>query len=89
MTKQILVRQIGQRSGLTNRQSELALEALIQSVSLALREHYRIEIANFMTFEVQRKSRRVADSEDLHQYAELKCRPGKVLRAMLNGKPSP
>lgn len=93
LTKQRLVRAIGQRTRQTNHAVETILQALIQIVSDHLAEGGRVELENFITVDVHCGKRLVTErafwkdsipSRDQHQsFCTLRCRPGKHLRARL------
>lgn len=93
LTKQQLVRQIGRRTRLANRDVSAMIEALIMLLSDHLASGGRIEIANFLTLEIQTRSRLVRHSETsdndpllgtpTETFSVLKCRPGKRLRLRL------
>lgn len=92
LTKQRLAREIGRRTRQSNTVATSALEAMIAIVTEQLAEGGRIEIANFLTLDVQYRSR--LDSEQMFWdnegntpgkiiYCTLRCRPGKTLRTHL------
>jgi len=93
LTKQVIARRIGQRTRLSNRETAEMLDALIDILSDQLAAGGRIEIANFLTLDVQARTRLAnadptGDNEDLFAPRTatlylLKCRPGKNLRYRL------
>jgi len=93
LTKQQLARRIGQRTRLSNRVTAQVVEALIDTISAQLAAGGRIEIANFLTFDIQPHTRLVKRSErsdNEHLFTPLtetlfvlKVRPGKHLRQQL------
>ena len=93
LTKQQLARLIGRRTRLSNRITSEMLDALIAILSDQLAAGGRIEIANFLTLDVQARTRLVnsheaRDNERLFDplietFFLLKCRPGKQLRYRL------
>ena len=93
LTKQQIVRRIGQRTRLSNRITSEVLETLIAILADQLAAGGRIEIANFLTLDVQIRSRLAknieeSDNEQMfvpstETFFVLKCRPGKRLRVRL------
>ncbi|MEP7288641.1 MAG: HU family DNA-binding protein [Chloroflexota bacterium] len=93
LTKQRLARAVGRRTRLTNQQAASALEAVIAIVSEQLAAGGRVELANFLTLEVQAYPRLATESNFWHTSPSsesgevtsfvLRCRPGKRLRAHL------
>ncbi len=88
LNKQILVRLLGQRTRLPNRTTAQVIDCLVDILSEQIAAGGRIEIANFLTFEVQMKAR-LAGSANQDEFPNelaresfpvLKCRPGKRLR---------
>ncbi len=93
LTKQQIARRIGQRTRLSNQVTAEVIDALIAVIADQLAEGGRIEIANFLTLDVQRRTRlaKANDEDDnerlfapsVETFFVLKCRPGKHLRARL------
>ncbi|MHB8626810.1 MAG: HU family DNA-binding protein [Aggregatilineales bacterium] len=93
LTKQQIARRIGQRTRLSNRITAEMLEAFIDILSDQLAAGGRIEIANFLTLDVQARTRLVNSGEErdndrlfdplTETFYLLKCRPGKSLRYRL------
>lgn len=93
LTKQKLAREVGRRTHLSNKDADAALEALITILSEQLAAGGRIELANFLTLDVQRRTRVASEhifgynssspTENHHAYFILRCKPGKRLRASL------
>ncbi len=93
LTKQKIIRALGQRTRLSNRVTAEVLEALIALLSDQLAAGGRIEIANFLTLDVQSRNRLVNSEKSGHNehlfdpvietFCLLKCRPGKRLRNRL------
>ena len=88
LTKQRLARELGRRTRLSNAKATSALEAMIAIVTEQLAAGGRVEIANFLTLDVQYRTR--LDSEQTFwnnqgtesgktAYCVLRCRPGKQL----------
>lgn len=91
LNRQRLVRLLGQRTRLPNQVSAHVVETLVNILSDEIAVGGRIEISNFLTLEVETRSRAVImtnseeDTEPIRQtYCVLKCRPGKRLRARLH-----
>ena len=89
LTKQRLARELGRRTRLSNANATSALEAMIAIITEQLAAGGRVEIANFLTLDVQYRTR--LDSEQTFwnnqgidsgktAYCVLRCRPGKQLR---------
>jgi len=93
LTKQRLVRQVGQRTRLPNAAANAALEAVIAIISEQLAAGGRVELANFLTLTVQPYKRLAIEHNFWHTsptsesgevtYFVLRCRTGKRLRAQL------
>ena len=91
LTKQRLIRQVGQRTRLPNAAANAALEAVIAIISEQLSAGGRVELANFLTLDVQPHKRLAVEHNFWHTsptsesgevtYFVLRCRPGKRLRA--------
>ena len=58
MNKAELVGQIAQKSGLTKKDSEIALNAFIESVQGALKANDKVQLVGFGTFEVRERNAR-------------------------------
>jgi len=58
MNKAELVGQIAQKSGLTKKDSEIALNAFIESVQGALKANDKVQLVGFGTFEVRQRNAR-------------------------------
>ena len=58
MNKAELVGQIAQKSGLTKKDSEIALNAFIESVQGALKSNDKVQLVGFGTFEVRERNAR-------------------------------
>lgn len=93
LTRQRLVRAIGQRTRQPNHAVEVMLEALIQLVSDQLAEGGRLELENFITLDIMCRKRlateqafwndRLSTDTPFHKVCTLRCRPSKHLRARL------
>ena len=93
LTKQRLAREVGRRTHLTNAAADAALEAVIAILSEQLAAGGRVELANFLTLEVQPYTRLAVEHNFWHTFSSsesgkityfvLRCRPGKRLRAQL------
>jgi nucleoid DNA-binding protein len=91
LTKQRLVREIGRRTGIPNRDTSALIDALIVVISDHLAIGGRVELANFLTLDV-RAQKRIATEQifghtssthaaSTSTYFTLRCKPGKRLRA--------
>ncbi len=93
LTKQQIARRIGQRTRLSNQITAEVVDALIEIMANQLAAGGRIEIANFLTLDVQARTRlvKIAEESDnehlfdpaIETFFVLKCRPGKHLRVRL------
>jgi len=94
LTKQRIARQLGQRTHLPNRVTSEVMDVLVEILADQIAAGGRIEIANFLTIDVQTRTRLANSDEDLDNNGQLfephtetfyllKCRPGKSLRTRL------
>lgn len=93
LTKQRLAREVGRRTRVSNKDTLAVIEALITVVSEQLAIGGRVELANFLTLDVQ--ERRTIVSEQIFGHTSssstatksthftLRCKPGKQLRAQI------
>lgn len=92
LTRQRLAREVGRRTRLSNAVAAAMLEAVIVIMTEQLAAGGRVEIANFLTLDVQYRTRldleqTFWDNEAITSgkttYCTLRCRPGKQLRNSL------
>ncbi|MBT9259421.1 MAG: HU family DNA-binding protein [Clostridiales bacterium] len=58
MNKQELVRAVAEKAGLTHKDSEKAINALVESIQEALRKGEKVSLVGFGTFEVRERKAR-------------------------------
>jgi nucleoid DNA-binding protein len=91
--KQAIVRQLGQRTRLSNQVVAQVIDCLVDILSEHIAAGGRTEIANFLVLETQMRTRLVSRSDTgdnglsdepiSETFPVLKCRPGKRLRQMM------
>ena len=91
MTGKDLITKISEESGLTKKDSELALTAFINIVSDTLKRGDRIQLIGFGTFEVKERAARIGRNPHDGRTIEIpaskspKFKPSKTLKAIVNG----
>ncbi len=89
LTKQRIVRTIGLQTGIRDTDVSRVIESLIDVVTAEIAVGGRLELQNFMVIEVQEHTRRVkhplTSALSLVSFKVLKVRPGRKLRAVLQG----
>ncbi len=90
LTKQRIVRTIGLQTGIRDTDVSRVIEALMDVVTAEIAVGGRLELQNFLVIEVQEHTRRVKQSlasapSPVH-FRVLKVRPGRRLRAVLQGR---
>ena len=83
MNKQKIVRAIGQRTRLKNRDVEMMLETLIEVWTEELANGGRIELEGFCTLQVQYLERVHPRTKQMRSFPRLHFRPGKRLQIRL------
>ncbi len=82
MNKQDLVAQIAEKSELTKKDSEAALNALIESVQEALADGDKVQLVGFGTFEVRhRKAREGRNPRNPEEKIKIPASKAPVFRA--------
>ena len=71
MNKVTLVAKIAEKSGLSKKQAELALGALIDSVTEALKEGDKVQMMGFGTFEVKERAARTGRNPSTGETIEI------------------
>lgn len=91
MNKQELVASMAEKSGLTKKDSEVALNALMKSVEEALVKEEKVQLVGFGTFEVRhrkaRKGRNPRNPEEVIDIPASKApafKAGKALKDSVN-----
>lgn len=91
MTKKDLITKISDESGLTKKDSELALTAFINIVSDTLKRGDRIQLIGFGTFDVTERAARTGRNPHDGSTIEIpaskspKFKPSKTLKTIVNG----
>lgn len=82
MNKQDLVAQIAEKSELTKKDSEAALNALIESVQEALADGDKVQLVGFGTFEVRhRKAREGRNPRNPEEIIKIPASKAPVFKA--------
>lgn len=82
MTKKELIAKMAEKSGLTKKDSEKALNAVINSITEALVEKEKVQLMGFGTFEVrQRKARKGRNPRNPEQVIEIPVQNTAVFKA--------
>jgi DNA-binding protein HU-beta len=86
MNKTDLVAAVAEKTGLTKKQSELAVNAVVEAIETALRNGERVSLVGFGTFEVRARRARAGRNPATGQPIRIPAgkvpafRPGKTLR---------
>lgn len=86
MTKAELVANMAEKSGLTKKKAEAVLNAVMESVAVALHNGERVTLVGFGTFAVARRAERVGRNPKTGQAMKIPAhkvpvfRPGKELK---------
>lgn len=90
LNKQRIIRLVGQRTRLSNRITALIIDEVIRLLTEEIATGRRAEIENFLTLQVQTRTRKRRIGEDDlpggtvdETIYTLKCRPGKRLRMLM------
>lgn len=93
MNKSELVASMAEKSGLTKKQAELALNGFMKSVEEALVNGDKVQLVGFGTFEVreraERQGRNPRNPEEVIQIPASKApvfKAGKSLKEIINGE---
>jgi len=87
MNKADLVAAVAEKTGLTKKQAEQAVNAVVESIEEALKKGERVSLVGFGTFEVRSRRPRVGRNPQTGQSITIPAgkapafRPGKALRA--------
>lgn len=91
MTRKDLITKISEKSGLTKKDSEIALTAFTDVVTETLKNGDRIQLIGFGTFEVAERAARTARNPQTGESIEIgaskspKFKPSKTLKSTVNG----
>ena len=86
MNKSTLVSSMAEKTGLTKKNCEAALDAFVGSVADALKSGDKVHLVGFGTFEVKERAARVGrnprtmESVDIPASRQPAFRPGKALK---------
>lgn len=86
MNKLDLVNAVAEKAGITKRDAERAVSALVQSIEEALRQGDRVSLVGFGTFEVRDRKPRVGRNPQTGQEIRIPAgrvasfKPGKSLK---------
>jgi DNA-binding protein HU-beta len=92
MNKTELVAAIAQETGLTKKDSELAVKAFIDVVSEELKKENKVQLVGFGTFEISQRAARegrnpqTGDAMAIQASKTPKFKAGKALKDLVNGK---
>ena len=80
MNKAELVGQIAQKSGLTKKDSEIALNAFIESVQGALKSNDKVQLVGFGTFEVRSRAKKNGHNPQTNEKIRIPARKAPVFK---------
>lgn len=92
MNKPDLIMAAAQSAGLSKRDTERALNAIVDVISAALIQGERVQLAGFGAFEVKRREARVGRNPNTRESMEIPAtkvpafKPSKALRDSVAGK---
>lgn len=87
MNKEEMVNALSQKIGLTKKDSEVALDAVIQIISDTLASGHKVQIVGFGTFEVKERAPRTGRNPKANLPVHIPAKrvpyftPGKVLKS--------
>lgn len=91
MNKTEVIAQVAKKAGLTKKDAEKAVNALLESVQSALREGDKVQIIGFGIFEAKERSARMGRNPRTGQELEIPAskypvfKAGKALKDAVNG----
>lgn len=92
MNKSELVGEIAKKSGLSKKNSEIALNSLISVVGDTLKKGERISLVGFGSYEVRKRKARKGTNPQTMEEIKIPAKkvvvfkPGKTLRELVDGK---
>jgi DNA-binding protein HU-beta len=95
LTKAELIDQVTRRSGLKKKDVTVVVESVFGTMSACLKEHEKVQIVGFGTFEPRRRRARIGRDPRTQEAIRigpswsLVFRPGKQLKCMVAGKAAP
>ena len=82
MNKKELVEKMAIKTGMTKKNTETCLEALLESVQISLLEEEKVQLVGFGTFRVQERSARQGrNPRDPQQTIEIRASKASVFKA--------
>jgi DNA-binding protein HU-beta len=95
LTKAELIDQVTMQSGLKKKDVTVVVESVFGAISARLKEHEKVQIVGFGTFEPRRRRARIGRDPRTQEAIRigpswsLVFRPGKQLKGMVAGKAAP
>ncbi len=92
MNKTELIAEIAQKTGLTKKDAEQAVKALVETVTEQLKKGEKVQMVGFGTFEVSKRAARegrnprTGDTMKIKASKAPKFKPGKALKDAINKK---
>ncbi len=92
MNKTELIAEIAQKTGLTKKDAEQAVKALVETVTEQLKKGNKVQMVGFGTFEVSKRAARegrnprTGDTMKIKASKAPKFKPGKALKDAINKK---
>ena len=83
LNKQKIVREVGRRTRLKNRDVQVVIETMVEVWAEELTSGGRIELEGFLTLDVQQLERLHPRTKTLRSFPRLRIRTGKRLRSQL------
>jgi DNA-binding protein HU-beta len=93
MNKSELVAEIAKKSSLTKKDSEIALNALIEVIGDTLKKGDKISLVGFGSYEVRKRKARIGVNPQTKEELKIPAkkvavfRPGKTLKELVDSKP--
>ena len=84
MNKSELVASVAEKSGLTKKDAEKAVNAVFDSITATLVSGEKVQLVGFGTFEVRERKERQGQNPQTKQPITIPSRQAKVLRMLLS-----
>ncbi|ARC83612.1 DNA-binding protein HU [Clostridium argentinense CDC 2741] len=81
MNKSELITSMAEKSGLTKKESEVALKAFIESVEEALEKGEKVQLVGFGTFETRERAARMGRNPRTKEEIEIPASKAPVFKA--------
>jgi DNA-binding protein HU-beta len=81
MTKTELIDKVAEKSGLTKKDSQMALEAFVEATTEALRKGDKVQLVGFGSFEVHKRESRKGRNPQTGAEIKISARKVPVFRA--------